>query len=118
MIVDMYYGPADDHVWMGYYHVKRSEAEKNEAIDYTYDNLYPDLFDLSPYGGTLVSGVVPGYGEYFGSYLSSFGIFMADPRNYILESDIKSDDIHPTYSGSNKLANLIWGVMVGEDMYR
>jgi len=118
MIVDMYYGPADDHVWMGYYHVKRSEAEKNEAIDYTYDNLYPDLFDLSPYGGTQVSGDVPGYGEYYGSYLSTFGIFMLDPRDYILTSDIKSDDIHPTYSGSVKLANLIWGAMVEEDMYR
>jgi hypothetical protein len=118
MIVDMYYGPADDHVWLGYYHVKRSEAEKNEAIDYAYDNLYPDLFDLSPYGGTQVSDVVKGYGEYYGSYLNGFGIFMLDPRDYIFPSDIKSDDIHPTYGGSAKLANLIWGAMVQENMYR
>lgn len=118
MIVDMYYGPSDDHTWMGYYHVKGSEAEKNEAIDYTYDNIYPDMFDLSEYGGTTDSGVVAGYGEYFGSDLGSFALFLADPRDFILPSDIKSDDIHPRYSGSQKLANLIWGVMVQQDMYR
>lgn len=31
-----------------------------------------------------------------------------DPRNLIVNSDIKSDGIHPTSSGSLKLANLIW----------
>jgi len=118
MIVDMYYGPSGDHVWMGYYNVKGSEAEKNEAINYTYDNIYPDMFDFSEYGGTTDSGVVSGYGEFYGSYLGDFCIFMADPRDYILASDIKSDDIHPTYSGSQKLANLIWGVMEQKDLYR
>ncbi len=118
MIVDMYNGPADGHVWMGYYHVKGTEAEKNEAIDYAYDNIYPDLFDFSPYGGTIFSGAVSGYGEYYGSDLSTFTIAMADPRDFIFTSDIKSDDIHPTYSGSNKLANLIWGVMEQRTFYR
>lgn len=118
MIVDMYYGPSDDHVWMGYYHVKGSEAEKNEAIDYTYSNIYPDLFDFTPYGGTTWSGSVPGYGVYDGTTLSGVQIAIADPRSAIVNSDIKSDDIHPTYSGSVKLANLIWGVMVDRNMYR
>jgi hypothetical protein len=118
MIVDMNNGPSTGNVWMGYYHVKGSEAEKNEAIDYAYDNLYPDLFDFSASGGTNYSGVVPGYGEYYGGALPGFSIALADPRDYIFESDIKSDNIHPTYSGSQKLANLIWGVMVQKNFYR
>jgi hypothetical protein len=118
MMVDMYYGPADGHVWLGYYHVKGSEAEKNEAIDYAYDVLYPDIFDLTPYGGSVWSGSVPGYGVYSGTTLSTFQWALADPRGAIVPSDIKSDDIHPTYSGSSKLANLIWGVMVQRGMYR
>jgi len=111
-------GPSDGHVWLGYYHVKGAELEKNEAIDYTYDNLYPDLFDFSPYGGTTYSGTVAGYGEFFGSDLNEFSIALADPRDFIFTADIKSDDIHPTYSGSQKLANLIWGVMVQKNFYR
>ena len=118
MITDMYNGPSDGHVWLGYYHVKGSEVEKNEAIDYVYDFVYPDLFDLSEFGGTPVSGSVPGYGVYDGSVLGSFEIYAADPRSSILPSDIKSDDIHPKYSGSQKLANLIWGVMEQQDLYR
>ena len=118
MIVDMYNGPSDDHVWMGYYHVKGSEAEKNEAIDYAYDNLYPDMFDLSEYGGTTYSGSVTNYGEFYGSVLNGVNFAMTDPRDFILPTDIVSDDIHPAYSGSYKLANLIWGVMVDQDMYR
>ena len=118
MINDMYSGPSDDHVWLGYYHVKGSDAEKNEAIDYAYDALYPDLFDLTPYGGSTFSGSVSGYGVYSGSTLGGFQIAMADPRSSILTSDIKSDGIHPTFSGSSKLANLIWGTMVQRNMYR
>ncbi len=118
MIADMYNGPPDDAVWLGYYHVKRSEAEKNEAIDYTHDVVYPDMFDLSEYGGSAVSGSVPGYGVYEGSTLGAFQIAVLDPRSSIVDSDIKSDDIHPTYSGSVKLANLIWGVLVDRNMYR
>ena len=118
MINDMYGGPSDDHVWMGYYHVKGDEAEKNEAIDYTYDYIYPDMFDLSEYGGANVAGTVSGYGEYYGSTLGEFCICVADPRDYVFASDLKSDDIHPTYSGSEKLANLIWGVMTQQNMYR
>lgn len=118
MLNDMYNGPSSDHVWLGYYHVKGSDAEKNEAIDYTFDSVYPDMFDLSEFGGTTFSGSVPGYGVYEGSTLGSFQIAILDPRSSILNSDIKSDGIHPTYSGSTKLANLIWGVLVDRNMYR
>lgn len=118
MINDMYNGPSGDHVWLGYYHVKGGDAEKNEAIDYAYDVVYPDLFDFAQYGGSNFSGSVPGYGVYGGGLLGSFQIALADPRSSILNSDIKSDGIHPTYSGSDKLANLIWGVLVDRGMYR
>jgi len=118
MIGDMYNGPSDDHVWLGYYHVKGGDAEKNEAIDYAYDYLYPDLFDLTGSGGSIYSGSVGSYGTYYGTTLGDFDIAMTDPRGSIVPSDIKSDDIHPTYSGSVKLANLIWGVMVDRNMYR
>ncbi len=118
MLNDMYAGPSDDHVWLGYYNVKGSEAEKNEAIDYAFDNVYPDLFDLSGSGGSNFSGTAPGYGTYYGGSLGAFQVALADPRSSIVSSDIKSDDIHPTYSGSVKLANLIWAVMVDRNMYR
>ncbi|MFP4533852.1 MAG: hypothetical protein ACLFNS_14350 [Desulfobacterales bacterium] len=116
MILDMYYGPSDDHVWMGYYHVKGDEAEKNEAIDYTYDNIYPGLFNL--YGeGSPFSGDTD-YGSYYGSTYYGFLVAVGDPRDHIYESDLKDDDIHPTYDGSYKLAHMLWGVMEQKDFYR
>lgn len=118
MIDDMYNGPSDDHVWLGYYHVKAPEAEKNEAIDYVHDVVYPDMFDLSGQGGSTYSGSVSGYGTFMGSTLGGFNIAVVDPRSSIAPNDIKSDGIHPTYSGSVKLGNLIWGTMVDQNMYR
>jgi hypothetical protein len=97
MLYTMYTKSPNDCVWLGYYHVKGSEAEKNEAIDYTYDWLYPGIF------GTVYSG---------------FEATLVDPRAYIYPEHIKSDDIHPTYDGSVILANLIWDAMVAKDMYR
>lgn len=117
MIVDMYYGPADDHVWLGYYNVKSPEAEKNEAIDYVHDAVYPDLFDFSPYGGTPYSGSASG-GTYQGSTFNGFDLAVLDPRSSIVPNDLKSDGIHPTYSGSSKLGNFIWDVLVARNMYR
>jgi len=114
MLNQMYNGPSDDVVWLGYYHVKGGEAEKNEAIDYSYDNLYPGLFDF----GSTFSGSVSSYGGYYGGSLGGFEAAMTDPRGSIQPGDIVSDDIHPAYSGSVKLANLIWGVMVDRNMYR
>ena len=97
MFYAMYTKSPYDCVWLGYYHVKGSEIEKNEAIDYAYDWIYPGIF------GTVYSG---------------FEATLVDPRPNILPADIKSDDIHPTSSGSQKLANLIWSTMVSGSMYR
>ncbi|HOJ13178.1 MAG TPA: SGNH/GDSL hydrolase family protein [Deltaproteobacteria bacterium] len=95
MLEAMYNGPPDDCVWLGYYHVKGSQAEKNEAIDYAYDWLYPDVFASTNMSAVLV-----------------------DPRDEILPEHLKSDNIHPTYAGSQILANLIWDAMVAGNMYR
>lgn len=95
MLDDMYVAGLDDCIWLGYYHVKGDELEKNEAIDYCYSNLYPGVF-----GGAAVDA------------------FLVDPRNDIDPVHIKSDDIHPTYAGSEILANLIWDEMVLQNVYR
>lgn len=95
MLEAMYAKSPNDCVWLGYYHVKGGEIEKNEAIDYTYDWLYPDIFASTNMDAVLV-----------------------DPRAVILPIHIKSDDIHPTYDGSYILANLIWDEMVAGNMYR
>ena len=95
MLESMYVKSPNDCVWLGYYHVKGSEIEKNEAIDYTYDWLYPDIFASANMDAVLV-----------------------DPRADIEPIHIKSDDIHPTYDGSYILANLIWDEMVAGNMYR
>lgn len=98
MLYAMYTKSPDYCVWLGYYHVKGSEIEKNEAIDHAY-TLYPGIF--SPYA--------PGSGVKY---------IYVDPRSLILPADIKSDNIHPTSSGSQKLATLIWNAMVLNNMYR
>jgi hypothetical protein len=97
MLYAMYTKSPNDCVWMGYYHVKGGEIEKNEAIDYAYDWIYPGIFGV-PYSG--------------------FKATLVDPRPNILPADIKSDNIHPTSSGSQKLATLIWNTMVAGNMYR
>jgi hypothetical protein len=99
MLYAMYTKSPDYCVWLGYYHVKGSELEKNEAIDFAYSDIYPGIF--SPYAPG--SGVIYVY---------------VDPRSIIVPADIKSDDIHPTSSGSQKLATLIWNTMVAQNMYR
>jgi len=93
MLDDMYISGVDDCVWLGYYHLPRSEAEKNEALDYCY-LLYP----------AITSGPMDTH--------------LVDPRDDIEPSHVKSDDIHPTGAGSEILANLIWDTMVVEDTYR
>lgn len=95
MLDDMYWGPPNDCVWMGYYHVTGDDAEKNEAIDFCYSDIYPGIF-----GSTYMNA------------------FLVDPRPYIETYHLKSDGIHPTYDGSVILANMIWDVMVAENMYR
>lgn len=100
LLEDMYQDGVDDCIWLGYYHLKDSEAEKNEALDHAY-SLYPGVFSDASL-----------------NLLGAGGAYLVDPRPDIVPSQIISDGIHPTYSGSEVLANLIWDVMVDEDMYR
>ena len=106
MINNMYNKSPNDCTWLGYYHVKGDELEKNEAIDYAYDWIYPGIFPdfLSTYPAVFIG--------------SDYKALLVDSRPYILPSHIKSDDIHPTYAGSEILANLIWDSMVTGSMYR
>jgi len=106
MINKMYTKSPNDCTWLGYYQVKGSEIEKNEAIDYAYDWIYPGIFPdfLSTYPAVFIG--------------SNYKALLVDSRPYILPSHIKSDDIHPTYAGSEILANLIWDAMVEGSMYR
>jgi hypothetical protein len=97
---DMYTDGVDDCVWLGYYHLTLDEVEKNEAVDYAY-TLYPAIF-----ADTRMNLYGPG------------GAYMIDPRSSISASQVKSDGIHPTASGSQVLANMIWGQMVAQNMYR
>jgi len=100
LLDDMYNDGVVDCVWLGYYYMTNDEVEKNEAIDYAY-GLYPAVFDdtrLNLYG--------------------SGGAYMLDPRPDIVASQVKSDGIHPTASGSQELANIIWAEMVAQNMYR
>ncbi|MFZ5573538.1 MAG: SGNH/GDSL hydrolase family protein [Thermodesulfobacteriota bacterium] len=98
MLYSMYVGPPNHCVWLGYYHVKGSELEKNEAIDFCYTDIYPGVF--SPYPTSA---------------------FLVDPRAAFAGHEatyIKSDDIHPTLAGSQVLANMIWNTMVTQNTYR
>ncbi len=105
MMNNMYAKSPNDNVWLGYYHVKGSEIEKNEAIDYAYASLYPGIFPSF-------------YSGYPALVMTGFKALLVDSRPFITDADIKSDDIHPTSSGSQKLANLIWNCMVAGSMYR
>lgn len=106
MINNMYNNSPNDCTWLGYYHVKGDEIEKNEAIDYAYDWIYPGIFPdfLLEYPTVFIG--------------TDYKALLVDSRPYILPEHIKSDDIHPTYGGSVILANLIWDSMVSGSMYR
>jgi hypothetical protein len=110
MINNTYAKSPTGGVWLGYYHVKGSEVEKNEAIDYAYTWVYPGIFP-----STFTSGSSSWPAVIFGTDLK---YLLVDSRPYMTTSDIKSDNIHPTSSGSQKLANQIWAAMVGGAMYR
>ena len=100
LLENMYQDGVNDCVWLGYYYLKDGQAEKNEALDHAYI-LYPGVFaDASL------------------NLLGAGGAYYIDARPDIAPVQIKSDGIHPTYSGSDVLANLIWAVMQNEDMYR
>ena len=80
-------------IWQGYYHVKSglfATTSLNPAVDY---------------GNTRLSQAVAN-----ATAASNYRVFI-DPRPYIVNSDIIIDGVHPTDSGSQKLANLIWPVL-------
>lgn len=100
LLEDMYNDGVDDCVWLGYYYLTNDEEEKNEALDYAF-TLYPAVFNdasLNLYGAG--------------------GAYLVDPRADIVASQVKSDGIHPTASGSEELAGLIWSEMVTQNTYR
>lgn len=86
----MDYDGVDNVVYLGYYHTKDTILLQidslEEAVDYG-DRRLLDACNNSTVNCTFV-----------------------DPRSAINDSDIKSDAIHPTRTGSYKLANLIWPV--------
>ncbi len=101
LLNDFYVDGVDNCVWLGYYNMTLDQEEKNEAIVEAY-SLYPAVFDDAQMNQ-------PGSGG---------GAYPIDPRDDIVASDVKSDGIHPTASGSNILADLIYSKMEAEGMYR
>jgi len=71
-------------IYLGYYHTTGNQANLSQAVD------YGDV--------TLASACVN----------SNANCTFIDPRADIVAADVKSDGIHPTTSGSQKLADLIW----------
>lgn len=92
---DLYLGGVDDCIWLGYYNMPRTKAVLNDALDHAY-TLYPAVYASTP-----------------------MPVHLVDPRPYIgPEHILSSDDLHPTYAGSEIIANLIWDEMVAQDVYR
>lgn len=110
MLNAMYAKSPNNCVWMGYYHVKGSEAPKNYAIDWAYINIYPGIFPSTFTNGLYSTSAV--------IFDSTFKALFLDTRPNISDVHIKSDNIHPTTAGSNILAGLIWNAMVNGSMYR
>ncbi len=111
MLNTMYIKSPNNCVWLGYYHVINSQAEKNEAIDYAYTWIYPGIFPSTFTNGSYSKPAL---------ILTDFKALFLDSRPYMTmtSADIKSDNIHPTTAGSQKLTNLIWDAMVKGSMYR
>ena len=78
----------DNVIWLGYYELPRSNANLGQALDY----------------GDAYLG-------YACEVATNANCTFVDPRGQIPASDVESDDIHPTPSGSLKLAQLIWPVL-------
>ena len=77
-------------IFLGYYHIKNGvfgSTSLNKAVDY---------------GDTMLAKAVTN-----ATAAANYRVFI-DPRSSIVNSDIIIDGIHPTDSGSKKLANLIW----------
>jgi hypothetical protein len=90
LLNDMYADGVDKVIFLGYYHTKDALLfldSLEEAVDYG-DAKLAQACQNSAVDCTFI-----------------------DPRWTINDSDITSDAIHPTTSGSYKLANLIWPVL-------
>jgi lysophospholipase L1-like esterase len=77
-------------VYQGYYHVKFGwigTSKLNPAVDYGNQKL----------AQAVANSTFPSANKVY-----------VDPRGHIKNSDIISDGIHPSTSGSQKLANLLW----------
>jgi len=88
LLNDMHADGVDKVIYQGYYYTKRA----------WYNNL-DDLEEAIDYGNVKLSAACAN---------SAVNCTFIDPRSTIRDSDIKSDGIHPTASGSYKLANLVW----------
>jgi hypothetical protein len=80
-------------IWMGYYNLK------NGLIGCT------GLNQAVAYGDTKLALAVAN------ATAGPASRIFVDPRSTIVASDIKSDGVHPTDAGSQKLANLIWPIL-------
>ncbi|XXF74894.1 hypothetical protein P2318_17625 [Myxococcaceae bacterium GXIMD 01537] len=87
LLNDMSASGVTDVVYLGYYRTKSGllgAGDLTEAVDYGDQIL----------GSACTNAVVD--------------CDFVDPRSAITNADIKSDGVHPTTSGSNKIAGLIW----------
>lgn len=78
----------DNVIYLGYYHTKDMPVNNLSALKQAVD-----------YGDNKLAQAC--------SYSTANCQFI-DPRGKISNSDIKADGIHPTTSGSRKLADMIW----------
>jgi len=91
LLNDMQADGVDHVIYQGYYYTKNTILLQLD-----------DLEEAIDYGDVRLSQACQN---------SSVDCRFIDPRSTIKDSDIKSDAIHPTTSGSQKLANLIWPVL-------
>ncbi len=90
LLNDMAADGVSDVIYLGYYYTKNGLFrldDLEEAVDYG-DTRLAQACDFSNANCTFI-----------------------DPRSTIRDSDIIVDGIHPSTSGSNKLADLIWPVL-------
>ncbi|MCP4133213.1 MAG: SGNH/GDSL hydrolase family protein [bacterium] len=81
-------------VWLGYYNLPGSNAKLNDAVDYAMEEVI-----------TMCGS-------------SSANCYFVESRDSFEGHSeyIKNDDLHPTDAGSEVLANLIWDVMVDNNI--
>lgn len=87
LLNDMHADGVNHVIYLGYYYTKNTLIRLD------------DLEEAIDYGDMRLSQACSN---------SAADCQFVDPRSTINDSDIKSDAIHPTRSGSEKLANLIW----------